>query len=237
MYNRSFIMACGIVFCVTFLTFSQTLHKNEYGLYVVDNIKNYDLLVKQDSNNVLINLESYISTIKLDIRYATKNNFLGEPVYNEARAFARLPAAKALKNVQREVNKIGLGLLIFDAYRPYSATVKFYKKVKDTVYVASVWTGSRHNRGCAIDLTLISLKTGEPLEMPTSFDDFSEKAHSDCLDLSPDAIRNRDLLIGVMAKYGFNNYPGEWWHYDYKDWNKFHLLDLSFEQLDKIQGK
>ncbi len=212
--------------------YGQQIKKNKYGLIVVDNISTYREMAAKDSNNELVNLQKIIPNVKLDIRYATKNNFLGEPVYNSAYAFLRLPAALSLKKVQEELKILGLGIKVFDAYRPYSATVKFYNKVKDTVYVASAWTGSRHNRGCAIDLTLISLKTGKSLEMPTGFDSFLEKAHSDYLKLPPDEIRNRDLLIGVMAKYGFNNYPGEWWHYDFKDWNKYDLMDISFEQLN-----
>jgi len=212
--------------------YGQQIHKNKYGLFVIDKLSEYNALVSKDSSNRLVNLQNIIPGIKLDIRYATKNNFLGEPVYNSAYAFLRLPAAIALKKVQMELKKMGMGIKVFDAYRPYSATVKFYNKVKDTVYVASAWTGSRHNRGCAVDLTLISLKTGKPLDMPTGFDSFLDKAHSDYLDLTPEEIRNRDLLIGVMAKYGFNNYPGEWWHYDYKDWKKFDLMDISFEQLN-----
>ena len=206
---------------------------NKYGLYVVSDINTYKELIKKDSSNQLVNLKKLIPLIKLDIRYATRNNFLGEPVYNSPEAFLRLPAAYALEKVISELKLMGLGIKVFDAYRPYSATVKFYNKVKDTVYVASAWTGSRHNRGCAIDLTLISLKTGKALNMPTGFDSFLEKAHSDYLKLPPEEIKNRDLLIGVMAKYGFNNYSGEWWHYDFKDWNKFDLMDISFEQLDK----
>lgn len=215
------------------LLYGQQKHLNKYGLYVVDNINTYKALVKKDSSNKLVNLKKLIPSIKLDIRYATKNNFLGEPVYKSAEAFLRLPAAYALKNAVKELKIMGLGIKVFDGYRPYSATVKFYKKVKDTVYVASAWTGSRHNRGCAVDLTLISLKTGRQLEMPTGFDSFAEKAHSGYLNLPPNEIRNRDLLIGVMTKYGFNNYPGEWWHYDYKDWKKYDLMDISFEELDK----
>ena len=221
-----------IVIAVT-SNYGQQLHKNKYGLYVVNNIKHYNNLVAKDSSNELVNLQKVIPDIKLDIRYATKNNFLGEQIYKSAFAFLRLPAALSLKKVQKELKKLGLGIKVFDAYRPYSATVKFYNTVKDTVYVASARTGSRHNRGCAIDLTLIYLKTGKALDMPTGFDSFSEKAHSDYLNLPANEIKNRDLLIGVMAKHGFNNYSGEWWHYDFKNWEKFDLMDISFEQLNK----
>ena len=222
---------------LTVIVYGQELKKNKYGLFVIDNPKMYHDLTLKDSSNILVDLQKIIPYIKLDIRYSTKKNFLGEPVYNSARAFLRLPAAIALKKVQHELNLIGLGIKIFDGYRPYSATVKFYNKVKDTIYAASAYTGSRHNRGCAVDLTLISLKTGKPLDMPTDFDSFSEKAHSDYLNLTSSEIKNRDLLIGVMAKYGFINLDSEWWHYDFKDWKKYDLMDLSFDQLDKINSE
>ncbi len=225
------------LFIISALGFGQELKKNKYGLFVIDNAQSYKELAVKDSNNLLVDIKKFIPTIKLDIRYSTKNNFLGEPVYNSARAFLRLPAAIALKHIQKELSIIGLGLKIFDAYRPYGATVKFYDKVKDTMYVASAYSGSRHNRGCAVDLTLISLKTSKPLDMPTGFDSFLEKAHSDYLKLPPSEIKNRDLLIGVMAKYGFINLDSEWWHYDFKDWKKFDLMDLSFDQLDKINSE
>ncbi len=231
---KNYIKKIPIIIIIAIITnYGQQLHKNKYGLFVVNNISYYNSLVAKDSSNKLVNLQKLIPDIKLDIRYATKNNFLGEPVYNSVFAFLRLPAANALKEVQTELKKMGLGIKVFDAYRPYNATVKFYNKVKDTVYVASPWTGSRHNRGCAIDLTLISLKTGKPLDMPTGFDSFSEKAHSDYIDLPANEIKNRDLLIGAMSKHGFINYSGEWWHYDFKDWKKFDLMDLSFEQLNR----
>ncbi len=214
---------------------AQDFKKNKYGLMVIDDLNTYETTLKNDSSNELIDIQKFIPEIKLDIRYATSNNFLGEPVYTSDRAFLRKPAAEALKNIQHELSIMGYGLKIFDAYRPYAATEKFYYKVKDTVYVASVWTGSRHNRGCAVDLTILNLKNGKELKMPTGFDNFTTKANSDYLDLSPEQLKNRDLLIGVMTKWGFNNYPGEWWHYDFKDWKKYPLMDLTFEELEKLQ--
>ncbi len=226
-----------IVFCFVSSATAQDIQKNEYGLKVVNDISTYQKIISKDSSKELVDLQKLIPGLKLDIRYATENNFLGEPVYNSAHAFARKPAAEDLKKVQEELKKIGYELKIYDAYRPYEATVKFYKKVKDTVYVASAWKGSRHNRGCAIDLTIISSETGKELDMPTPFDDFTEKAHSDYLELSPEQIKNRDLLIGVMSKHNFTNYSAEWWHYDYNGWDKFGLMNLSFEQLEKIEQK
>lgn len=215
--------------------FAQINSNNPYKLRIINSAQIYKEMISKDSENVLVDLKKYIPSLKLDIRYAGSNNFLHEPVYKYAKAFLRKPAASALLLVQKELNKAGLGLKIFDAYRPYSATLKFWDKVRDTQYVAAPWTGSRHNRGCAVDLTIISLKSGEELDMPIGFDSFRLQAHSDNINLSADKIKNRDLLIGVMAKYGFENLPTEWWHYDFKDWVKFDLMDISFEQLENIQ--
>ena len=233
--NRILYYLVLLIILIPFFEYAQTIKKNEYGLVVINNVSTYQKMVLNDSSKKLIDLQKFIPSLKLDIRYATKNNFLGEAVYKSAKAYLRYPAAIQLKKVQKELKKIGLGLKIYDAYRPYSATLKFYNKIKDTVYVASAWTGSRHNRGCAVDLTLVLLKTGKELDMPTGFDSFQDKAHSDYLNLLPQQIKNRDLLIGVMAKYGFDNYPGEWWHYDYKDWKNYNLMNISFEELKKLE--
>lgn len=224
-----------VSFAAYSMNYAQIQDKNKYNLRVIDTEQAYKELIQKNSSNNLVDIKKLIPSLKLDIRYAGKNNFLHEQVYNYAKAFLRLPAAAALKKVQKELQKMGLGLKIFDAYRPYRATVKFYDKVKDTQYVASPWSGSRHNRGCAVDLTIISLNTGKELSMPTEFDSFRETAHSDYLNLSSEQIKNRDLLIGVMAKYGFDNLPTEWWHYDFKDSGKYDIMDLSFEQLEGIK--
>jgi D-alanyl-D-alanine dipeptidase len=180
----------------------------------------------------MVNLEKFIPRIKLDIKYATKDNFSGMKVYNKPMAFLRLPAAYALKKVQEELNKKGLGLKIYDAYRPYSVTVLFYDKIKDTDYVASPWQGSRHNRGCAVDLTIINLKTGNELDMPTKIDDFTLKAHPDYNDISDTIKNNRALLFDVMKKNGFTRFPTEWWHFDFSGWANYFLMDLKFEELE-----
>jgi D-alanyl-D-alanine dipeptidase len=132
--------------------------------------------VKRDPSKELVDLEKHIPGIVLDIRYATTNNFTGEKIYDIPKAYARKPVADALKRVQQDLSANGLGLKIFDGYRPYRATVKFYEVYRDTTYVASPYRGSRHNRGCAIDLTLIDLKTGEELKMPTGYDAFTRDA-------------------------------------------------------------
>ncbi|RVT98141.1 D-alanyl-D-alanine dipeptidase [Mucilaginibacter limnophilus] len=197
----------------------------------VDGAEKYRRQIKQHPDQALLEIKQVIPNIVLDIRYATNNNFTGNKVYNQARAFARKPVAEALRAVQAELKTKGLGLKIFDGYRPYSVTVKFYEIAKDTTFVADPRKGSRHNRGCAIDLTLINLKTGEELQMPTGYDSFSKKAAADYFDLPYIELHNRWLLRTIMEKHGFKIYPSEWWHYDFAGWERFDLLDVPFEAL------
>ncbi len=178
-----------------------------------------------------MDIEKIIPGIHLDIRYATKNNFTKQQIYQSPMAFVRKPVAEALLKIQVELKNKELALKIYDAYRPYSATVKFYEVYPDKEFVASPKTGSVHNRGCAVDLSLINIKTGKELEMPTPFDDFTEKAAHTYMDLPAKAIENRKLLKDIMTKYGFIQYDSEWWHYSYKEWEDFELMDISFEEL------
>lgn len=197
----------------------------------VTSYKAYKKQVAAHPQKRLVNLMEFIPGVVLDIRYATANNFTGRPVYNEAAAFTRLPVAKALKAVQTELNKKGLGLKIFDAYRPYAITVKFYEIAADTTYVADPRKGSRHNRGCAVDLTLINLKTGLELEMPTDYDSFTPQASANYNNLPLKKLNNCKLLRDTMERHGFKVYSSEWWHFDYTGWQNFELLDIPFEQL------
>ncbi len=223
--------------CLQLLMSVQLCAQYDQNIDVLKSLEAYKASIKEDSNNRMVDLKSFIPGLALDIRYATNNNFTGKVIYTQPKAFARLPVAKALKAVQTVLAREGLGLKVFDAYRPYAATVMFYEVVKDTTYVASPWNGSRHNRGAAVDLTLIDLKTGKALPMPTEFDDFSTKAHPDHMDMDDSLIRNRQLLMDVMYAHGFTVYPYEWWHYDYKNWESYTLMDISFEALEKSLEK
>jgi len=189
--------------------------------------------VKANPQKELINLETFVPGLVLDIRYATTNNFVGEQIYTLARAYARKPVAEALKKVQAALKPKGLGIKVFDAYRPYKATVKFYEVSRDTTYVASPYKGSRHNRGCALDITVINLKTGEELKMPTGYDSFKKEAWPSTPVSDPEIRKNRALLIDVMKKYGFKVNGSEWWHYDFIGWSKYEVLDIDFETLEK----
>jgi len=208
-------------------------HGNSYGLKIISDVDEYLVTVSLNPDNQMVDLSTFVDGIFLDIRYATKNNFTGEQIYDSPQAFARRPVAEALKKVSQELNMYGLGIKVFDAYRPYAATVKFYEVMQgDTNFVAAPWKGSRHNRGCAVDVTLININTGIELAMPTEFDDFSEKAAVEYAGLPEDVLKNRQLLIDIMTKHGFDTYPWEWWHYDFKGWEKFEVLDIQFALLD-----
>lgn len=193
----------------------------------------YSKLVTQDSSMALVNLEDILNCEMMDIRYATENNFTGEVVYPSAKCFARRSVAEALKNVEDSLASLELGLILFDAYRPYGATVRFYEIYKDTNYVASPYSGSRHNRGCAVDIGLYSLESGDPLPMPTAYDDFTEEAHQATVSLNREAESNKIILREVMESFGFESYPYEWWHFDFKGWKAYPIMDVSFEELSR----
>jgi len=193
--------------------------------------EDYVATIRTNPDKVLIDLEKYIPDLVLDIRYASTNNFTGERIYNLPKAYARKPVAEALRRIQEDLKAKGLGLKIFDAYRPYRATVKFYEVYRDTTYVASPYRGSRHNRGCAVDLTLIDLKTGEELAMPTGYDVFTKDAWPSARVKDPKVRRNRELLITAMEKHGFRVYSSEWWHFDFNGWENFEVLDIDFSSL------
>jgi len=218
-----------------FLTsnYGQEIPVNKYGLQVVADTHLYQAQTEKDSANALVNIQTYIPGIIIDVRYATENNFAKTKFYESGKVFLRLPAAVALKKIQTELLKQNLSLKIFDAYRPYSITEKMWEFVHDERYAASPKTGSRHNRACAVDVSLVELTTKTELEMPTPYDDFTEKAHHDYNDLPENILKNRELLKAIMGNYGFAPLDSEWWHYDFIGWKNFELLDIPFEELEK----
>ncbi|MFA6770202.1 MAG: M15 family metallopeptidase [Bacteroidales bacterium] len=207
---------------------------NPYNLEIIATAGDYKKTVEADSSNLLVNLETYIPGIVIDIRYATDNNFTGTTIYTAPKAWLRKEAADSLLKIQHILNAEGLGIKVFDAYRPYAATLYFYEVYKDTTFVAAPWHGSIHNRGGAIDLTLINLETREELPMPTPFDEFSEKASHNYSELPDDVITNREKLLKIMTANGFTKYEYEWWHYNIKGRNKYALMDISFEELENL---
>jgi D-alanyl-D-alanine dipeptidase len=181
----------------------------------------------------LVELVKLDPTIKLDIRYATTNNFLGTPVYTQARAFLQRPAAEALLRAHRELKTHGYGLIIHDGYRPWYVTKIFWEATprKKKIFVADPAAGSRHNRGCAVDLSLYDLETGKEVKMPTGYDEMTDRAYADYVGGSEDERARRALLRQAMERQGFRVNPTEWWHFDYKDWKQYPILNVKFEDL------
>lgn len=189
--------------------------------------------IKQKGEADLLELIELDNTIKLDIRYARNDNFVGRPVYKEARAFLQRDAAEALVRVHQKLKEKNLGLVIFDGYRPWSVTKLFWEVVPkhQRKFVANPKTGSIHNRGCAIDLSLYNLETGKEIEMPSEFDEFNEKASPDYKGGTEKERENRDLLIEMMETEGFTVNPKEWWHFDYKTWKDYKIYDIAFSEI------
>lgn len=202
---------------------------------VTDKYEQYKKQVKQDPNKTMVELKLTIPGIVYDLRYASTNNFMHRLMYpaGTRHTFLRKPAAEALKKVQEELAKKGLGLKIFDAYRPYSVTVKFWELIRDERFVAHPRNGSGHNRGIAVDLTIITLKTGQELNMGTGFDNFSDTAHQGFSKLPEAVMQNRQLLKSLMEQNGFKPYADEWWHYSWPSAVKFEILDIEFKKLAK----
>lgn len=173
--------------------------------------------------------------IRLDIRYATAHNFTGHPLYPEARALLLPEPATALAKAHRSLRGQGYGILVYDAYRPWSVTRSLWNSASEADrrngYVADPATGSRHNRGCAVDVGLYALDTGAEVPMPSAFDDFSERAHADWTGGSPAARRTRDLLRGAMEAEGFTVLPNEWWHFNFRDCDSLPLLDIPIDRV------
>ncbi|WBA43796.1 M15 family metallopeptidase [Hymenobacter canadensis] len=186
----------------------------------------YRQLVQRHPDHALVNLAEVVPGLRLDIRYATPHNLLGAPLYARAAALLARPAALDLVRVQAALARHGAGLLVYDAYRPYRATVRLWEKVQDEQYAAPPWRGSRHNRGASLDVGLVDLATGHPLPMPTEFDDLTPAAHTAYEPVSAPARRHRGWLLAAMSAHGFVNYPGEWWHFDHHRWAEFDLLDV-----------
>lgn len=183
----------------------------------------------------LIELVKLDRSIKLDIRYATSNNFLGRPVYSEARAFLQHPAAEALVRANKALRRKGFGLIIHDGYRPWSVTKIFWDATPDDkkIFVADPTQGSRHNRGCAVDLSLFDLKTGKEVVMTSGYDEMTDRSHINYQGGTEEQRRLRDLLRAAMEAEGFAVYEPEWWHYDYKDWKEYPILNISFSEIGK----
>ena len=210
---------------------STAVPPNQHGLRVVPDLATYKQLVRANPESELVDLAAFLPGVTLDIRYATADNFMKRKLYPVSRAYLRRPAAVALRAVQEELSTQGLAIKVFDAYRPYSVTEAMWEPIRNEDYVANPAKGSRHNRGAAVDLTLIDLRTGKELPMPTAYDDFTARARHAFTDLPEEAIGARERLRLVMTKHGFEPLPSEWWHYDFKGWERFDLMNVPLEAI------
>jgi D-alanyl-D-alanine dipeptidase len=181
----------------------------------------------------LVELVKLDSSFHLDIRYATNNNLVGRPVYTEAKAFLQRPAAEALIKVNAKLKPLGYGLLIFDGYRPWSVTKLFWDitPAENKIFVANPKDGSRHNRGCAIDLSLYDLKTGKEVLMTSEYDEMNESSYPNFKGGTAEQRKTRDLLINEMEANGFKVYEYEWWHFDFQGWETYRIQNIQFSEI------
>jgi len=213
---------------VTYLAAQDTASKRPL---ITRKLAAYKRQVKDDPNKEMVELKTLGPGLVYDLRYGTINNFMHRLMYpeNTSVTFLRKPVADSLRKVLHELSEKGVGIKIFDAYRPYSVTVKFWELVHDERYVANPARGSGHNRGTAVDLTLIWLKDNTELNMGTGFDNFTDTAHHAFKHLFAQILRNRKMLRTIMEKHGFVALETEWWHYFLPQEKRFELMDLPFK--------
>ncbi|ANI88000.1 hypothetical protein A9P82_00895 [Arachidicoccus ginsenosidimutans] len=225
-----FVFSCGTNVRLN----AQTYTKNKYGLEIINDVHTYQKAIDNNPNEQLVLLTDYVPHLKTDFVYATKHNFTHTILYKNPKPYALLATAKALAQAAKDLKTQGFGILLFDGYRPYSITEKMWQVVPDARYAADPKFGSGHNKGVAVDITLYNLQDGKPLQMPTGFDNFTDTAHSDFMNLPDNVLHNRKLLKDVMNKYGFTQLSTEWWHFSINNPNnEYKILDLSFDELNK----
>lgn len=181
----------------------------------------------------LVALTGIDPSIKLDVRYAAADNFMGIVLYERSAAYMQRPAAEALGRVSRSLRSTGYGLMIHDAYRPWFVTWMFWEATppESRQFVADPAAGSRHNRGAAVDLTLYDLRTGKAVEMPGRYDELSHRSYPEYMGGTTRQRWLRDLLRREMEKQGFTVYPQEWWHFDYGNWRDWGIGNRTFTEL------
>ena len=233
--SAKLILSFFLILC-TQKAFLQDTSLNKYGLYVIRDIEVLKQQIALNPAKKMLPVSAMIPTAIIRLRYADSANFMHKKIYPAITGtYLRRAALIALTRVQQTLQKQGLCIVIWDAYRPYSITEMMWEAVMDDRYAANPATGSAHNRGIAVDVSLADVTTGHELDMGTGFDDFSEKAHHDYTQLPAYIIKNRALLREVMEKNGFKALETEWWHYYLPDANAYELLDIGFEALEGLQ--
>ena len=190
-----------------------------------------------DSHKKLIDLKKLDDEFQLDIRYASTNNFMRSKFYKNERAFFNMDAANRLIEAKNELKELGYGIIIYDAYRPWFVTKMFWEGTPENLkhFVANPENGSSHNKGCAIDIGLYDIETGESIVMISGYDEFTERAYPNYTGGSKKQRDIRDMLIQVMERNDFTVYEYEWWHFNYNECNSG-IMNYSFEELDSISS-
>lgn len=232
-YRKYSALLCLIFGCLACTT---TMPKRKSKVNFAENQHFFKKNDKRYDSLSMINLTQYIPGIVIDLRYAGYNNFMHIPMYKQHpnTTFLRKPAAEALKKAQEALNQQSLSLVIWDGYRPYDVTVDFWNKVHDERYVANPKNGSGHNRGIAVDVSIINLKNGQLLNMGTDFDNFTDSAHANFMGLPDSVLANRRLLRQTMQAFGFEALPTEWWHNSWPNAKHFPILNVTFKQLQRM---
>ena len=202
-------------------------------LKIISNEDSLSMMISLNPMLEMVELKQLVSNIKYDLAYARKSNFTKHRLYPKKlkSTYLRKEPALALSKIAVELAEKGLGIVVWDAYRPYAVTERFWKLIHDERYVANPIKGSGHNKGIAIDLTLYELSSGRLIDMPTGFDDFSETAHHGYQQISEIELKNRELLKDVMEKNGFIKFETEWWHYSWPSPSKYDVLNIPFSKL------
>lgn len=228
--NRSYFILFTVIIFLTVYALPVLAQQPQ----VISRYKTYLVLAKNDSLKRMVDLRTIMPKARIDLRYGTLNNFMNERLYEQsATSYLRLKVARALAQAEQEFQSKNLEIKIWDAYRPYAVTVRMWQLIHDDRYVADPAKGSGHNRGVAVDLTLVNSNTGEELDMGTSFDDFTDTAHSNFIQLPTIVLKNRELLKTTMEKFGFIQLPTEWWHFYWKESAAYELLDIPFKKFRK----
>jgi D-alanyl-D-alanine dipeptidase len=229
--QKRFIWLISLAFACAFTTIfpahDLSIQLQDNQLVVEKNVDNPEVLD-------LVDIEKINPNIILDIRYATDNNVLEKVLYSSAKCYFRKHVANALDKIQKELEPMGLGLKIFDGYRPWQVQVDGYEKFPN-LFAKPTEERARHPRGTAVDLTLVD-KFGNEILMPTGFDDMTEKASRTCKKgISKEAIENREVLAQIMVKHGFIPLACEWWHFDHYTYKAYPVIKLEFEEIEEIK--
>lgn len=230
----SIFVKCFTLFSCVLLSLKGRAQTTSYNFPVIRTISGYYQATSKAPNGKLVLLNKYIPKMKSKVYYATAANFTHQILYPQVAVYSSLDMALRLQKAANILKKKGLGICVFDAYRPFSITEKMWKIVPDNRYAANPsHGGSYHNRGAAVDLTLYDLTTGDTLSMPTGFDNFTEKAHGDYMHLSDKEIEHRTLLTQTMQSVGLIPLSTEWWHFSLPNGKKYPVLDIPFSELSK----